>query len=189
MWEPPKLDYLAQIRERLDETFTLHPDLRRLAAAPLRHRNSECLPLDTQLEALSTIEQHLAPAFSVWLHGDLNPNNIVYNESDDALKFIDVHRSRYGDYLQDVTVFIVGLRRQPDIAPAARRELERYIDVFSDTVRHFASRFSDSHLDQRLALGLGRSYLTSARIILQPDHAEWLFRQGRITLQKVIDNA
>jgi hypothetical protein len=186
--EAPKLSYVEQIRDRLPEVFSLHPVLRRLASAPLRYRGVACPPLRQQLEKAAALQPSLAPAFSVWLHGDFNPNNVVYNSEDDALKFIDIHRSRYGDYLQDITVFVVGLRRDPDASPSTRKRLKRVEDLILGEVGRFAEEKGDSQFQRRLLLGLARSHLTSARIILQPAHAEWLFRQGRIHLQKALDS-
>lgn len=187
--ESPRADFIRQIADRLDGIYAVHPDLRRLATARLRYRGTVCQPLDKQIAAIRKIEPGLAPPFSVWLHGDFNPNNVVYNQRHGGLKFIDIHRSRFGDYLQDVSVFTVGLKREPDLIPTVKRHLRRVESEFVNQVRRFAADHRDRHFETRLLLGLGRSYITSARIILQPAHAEWLFRQGRICLQKVIDRA
>jgi phosphate transport system regulatory protein PhoU len=185
--DPPRLTYVSQIEERLPEIYAFHQTLKRLAATRLRFRGGVCLPLRQQLEKARALEADLAPPFSVWLHGDFNPNNVVFDRRDKGLKFIDIHRSRYGDYLQDVTVFLVGLVRNPELAPSTRSLLKRVESQVMETVRDFAREMHDESLENRLLLGLGRSYITSARVILQPKHAEWLFRQGRICLQKVID--
>jgi hypothetical protein len=185
--DPPEPSFVAQIRERLPEVFSLHPDLRRLANSRMRYRGVVCLTLRQQLERAARVEKGLTPPFSVWLHGDFNPNNVVYNRRDGDLKFIDIHRSRYGDYLQDVTVFLVGLKREPEATPTTRRRLKRIESLVLADVRRFAQAHGDSGFEARLLLGMARSYLTSARIVLQPAHAEWLFREGRLSLQRVID--
>jgi hypothetical protein len=167
--------------------LALHPELEHLAESPLTFRGGTAEALSRQLRRLRRSEHRLAPPFSVWLHGDFNPNNVVYNTADGSLKFIDIHRSRFGDYLQDVTVFLVGLERPPDLSPSVRREMEALAQIVTERARAFARDAGDEHFELRLLLGLGRSYLTSARIILQPVHAEWLFRRGRICLQKAID--
>jgi phosphate uptake regulator len=185
----PEMTYVRQIEERLPEVYSVHPELRRLATAKLRFRGGVCLPLRQQLERLSAVQKELAPPFSVWLHGDFNANNVVYNRRDGGLKFIDIHRSHFGDYLEDVTVFLVGLKREPELSNARRAALKRVESVIVEAVRGFAAQRDDESFERRLLLGLGRSYLTSARIILQPAHAEWLFRQGRVCLQKALDRA
>jgi phosphate uptake regulator len=185
--QPPEPAFVKQISDRLPEVLALHPELEHLAESPVSFRGGTAEPLSRQLRRLRLPERRLAPPFSVWLHGDLNPNNVVYNTKDGSLKFIDIHRSRFGDYLQDVTVFLVGLERQPDLAPSVRREMESLAAVITGHARDFARDSGDETFELRLQLGLGRSYLTSARIILQPDHAEWLFRRGRVCLQRVID--
>ncbi len=185
--EPAEVDYISQIEKRLPDVYAFHPALRKLASSRIRYRGGICSPLRQQLDAIAAIEAELRPPFSVWLHGDFNANNIVYSQRDRRLRFIDVHRSRYGDYLQDVTVFLVGLERDPDVAPTARRQLRAVKEAVLSHARSIAREHSDHRFEARLQLGLARSYLTSARIILQPNHAEWLFRQGRVALQKVIN--
>jgi phosphate transport system regulatory protein PhoU len=185
----PEVGYVQQIEERLPEVYSVHPELRRQAATRPRFRGGVCLPLRQQLERLSAFEPELAPPFSVWLHGDFNPNNVVYSRRDGALKFIDIHRSHFGDYLEDVTVFLVGLKREPELSNGRRAALKNVESVIVEAVRGFAAQHSDDGFERRMLLGLGRSYLTSARIILQPAHAESLFRQGRVCLQKALDRA
>jgi aminoglycoside phosphotransferase (APT) family kinase protein len=147
------------------------------------------LRLDEQLEEARVLESGIAPPVSVWLHGDFNPNNIMYKAEDNSIRFIDIHRSRFGDYLQDVTVFLVGMQRDPSLSPSIRRQLRVIEAMFLQFASEFANEFEDVHWQQRMLLGLSRSYITSSRIILQPAHAEWLFREGRITLQRFINNA
>ncbi len=159
-----------------------------MSESRFRYRNVVCLPLEGQLQALEGIEPGLAPSFCVWLHGDFNCNNVVYNPDDGGLKFIDIHRSRLGDYLQDFTVFLVGLRRQPDLPAPTRRRLQRIEAMIMAFLREFAEQHEDRAWERRLRLGLGRAYITSARVILHPAHSEWLFRQGRLCFQKVIND-
>jgi phosphate transport system regulatory protein PhoU len=184
---PPEITYVRQIEERLPEVYSVHPDLRRPAAARLRFRGGVCLPLRQQLQRLSRLQKELAPPFSVWLHGDFNPNNVVYNRRDGALKFIDIHRSHLGDFLEDVSVFLVGMKREPELSNGRRAALKKVEGLVVEAAREFAAEHGDAAFERRLLLGLGRSYITSARIILQPAHAEWLFKQGRVCLQKALD--
>jgi phosphate transport system regulatory protein PhoU len=184
----PKLDYTRQIASRLPDVYNLHPTLKALARTRMRNQGTVCAPLEEQLERLADIEPGLAPTFSVWLHGDFNPNNVVFDPTDSSIKFIDIHRSHLGDYLLDVSIFLVGLKRQPDLGKSVRRRLSRIENLVYEFVEGFAKAHDDNNWRRRLLLGLGRAFITSSRIILQPAHSEWLFRQGRIALQKVIDD-
>jgi phosphate uptake regulator len=186
--QSPKLDYLAQIRQRLDEVYSFHPELRHLATSPAVYRRQEVPPLEEQLRRLQVVEPSLAPSFCIWLHGDFNSNNVVFNPKDESLKLIDVHRSRHGDYLQDATVFLVGLEREPSLSPTTRRQLRKVSAQFLEFVKSFATENEDVLWEKRLLLGLGRSYITSARLVLNPSHAEWLFRRGRQSLQELLLN-
>lgn len=187
--EPPPVDYVSQIEDRLDEVYSFHPHIKHLVASQFTHRSRIVPPLSHQLKQARGLEAELAPPFSVWLHGDFNPNNIVYNPDDESIKFIDIHRSRYGDYLQDITVFLVGLKRDPDLSPSVRKQLVGIERAVLDCVKAFAAEFGDASWQKRLLLGMGRSYLTSARVTLHPAHAERLFRQGRIALHQLTANA
>ena len=187
--EPPELDYVRQISSRLAEVYGLHPYLERLGERTLRMQGRVIEPIDDQLAKAAKIEATLAPPFSIWLHGDLNPNNVVYRGIPGSLKFFDVHRSRHGDYLQDLTVFLVGLERVAGLSATIKRHLRRAGKTMLDAGAEFGAEHGDAHHERRLRLGFGRSYITSARIILQPAHAEWLFRKGRAELQRLIDES
>ncbi len=186
--EAPDPRYVRQIRTRLREVYALHPSLQAVAGAPMRRGGVRVQPLDELLEAAEGLEADLAPSFSVWLHGDLNSNNVVYNRQKDGLQFIDVHRSAYGDYVQDLTVFLVGLRRVPDLSPHVRRQLRDVDARVRAFAREFAARHGDTNVERRLLLGEARSCITSARIVLQPNLAEQLFRRGRQALQELVNH-
>lgn len=185
--QTPQLQYIGQLRSRLPEVYALHPGLSDAASAPLRSGGKGVRPLEELLETAEEREHSLAPPFSVWLHGDLNANNIVFSRQDNVLKFIDVHRSVYGDYLQDLTVFMVGLRRVPDVSPRIRRRLAGVDKRIRGFALEFAAKHGDENVEERMLLGEARSYITSARIVLQPSLAEWLFKRGRMVLQELAD--
>ena len=76
--------------------------------------------IEELLVRAGALEPDLAPPVSVWLHGDFNANNVLYHEPTGQVKFIDVHRSRLGDYLQDISVFLLSMERRPDVSPGLR---------------------------------------------------------------------
>jgi aminoglycoside phosphotransferase len=165
--ERPIIDYVDQIRSRLGEVYAMHPYLEYLA-----HQEN----LDVFLNTAKEQENSFSPSFSVWLHGDFNINNIVYHRG--QVKFIDVHRSRYGDYLTDVGVFLVSIIRQSHLEDEMRQDMERVRGMLMDAVGNFAQKMKDEKFSSRLNLSLARSYITSSRVVVDEPHARWLFGQG-----------
>jgi Ser/Thr protein kinase RdoA (MazF antagonist) len=140
-------------------------------------------PLKACLEEVRRREQELVVPFSVWIHGDFNSNNVLYSP-ETGFQFIDVARSGPGDYVQDVSVFLVSNQRRP-VAPAQAQEMAEVNRCFVDLVREFATEQQDQSFELRLKLGLARSFLTSSRLWPDPVWAEHLFRQGWQLLDQV----
>lgn len=176
--ERPADDHVAQIEQRLEDVFALHPALRAVADAQTGGYPS----LRVMLEAARERAERVAPAYSVWVHGDLNVNNIVVSPS--GLRFIDVHRSHFGDLLQDVGVLLVSLERTPNVPAAIRSHLDRVGSILEGAARSFAERQGDAGLDERLAVSRARSLITSCRVVVDEEHAVRLFRQGLATLAR-----
>ncbi len=105
--EPPIMRYVEQIRQRLPELFRLHGPLKEVRGTRKRVLGREEPALGELLEAAANLQASLAPPVAVWIHGDFNINNVFFQARDQRIDFIDVHRSGYGDYLQDVGVFTV----------------------------------------------------------------------------------
>jgi aminoglycoside phosphotransferase (APT) family kinase protein len=130
-------------------------------------------------------EGALAPPFSVWAHGDLNANNVVYDAATRQVVFIDVHRSRYGDFAGDMGVFLTSTFRQ-----FPKKKIARTIDLTSDllieTIADFARKNGDTHFDDRLKLARARALITSARLTDDAERAEALFAEGLRFLKKVL---
>jgi aminoglycoside phosphotransferase (APT) family kinase protein len=139
--------------------------------------------LEGKLAAVAAREPDLAPNFSVWLHGDLNINNIFYK--DGQMQFIDVHRSHYGDYLSDIGVILISTLRKPGIIQDVRREMQAVGQLIIETVGDFGRTHGDITFTERLNLSLARSYITSSRIIADKNQARWLFEQGTKLLDSV----
>lgn len=174
--EKPEVNFVKQIDERLGEVFRLHPRLEQLAAKPLAFDGVVLKPLATCLAVAREREQDLAAPFSVWIHGDFNSNNILYSR-EGGFQFIDVARSHLGDYLQDITVFLVSNERRPTSKRQARK-LAEVNRCLTDLVRAFAAENGDTFFELRLKLGLARSFLTSARLWPDASWAEKLFCRG-----------
>jgi phosphate uptake regulator/aminoglycoside phosphotransferase (APT) family kinase protein len=177
----PRLDYSLQIRARLREVLRRHPDIEDLAKKELEKYGG----IFGALDVLQGTEDSLAPPFSVWVHGDLNANNAVYDAATRQVVFIDVHRSRYGDYAGDVAVLLASTFRQFPKKKVART-LAIVNDAMIAAVAEFARKNADSEFDDRLRLARARALITSARLTDDEDRAEVLFAEGLKYLKKVL---
>jgi phosphate uptake regulator len=173
----PQMDYVNQVVTRLPESYAMHPYLEFIA-------NQK--KLNKMLGQARRIEQGLAPNFSVWLHGDFNINNLIYNKGE--LKIIDVHRSKFGDNLADLGTFLVSTQRQPGFKPKIKEDMRKVRETAVKEVRVFAEENGDEFFVSRLDLVLARHYLTSARVIVNEDQARWLFTKGLNKLKRVVKN-
>jgi phosphate transport system regulatory protein PhoU len=182
---PPVIDYVEQIRQRLPDAFVLHLPLWAIAKAGIVNGRS-IAPLDALLDRADGLQADLAPPFSVWLHGDFNANNVIYNPETEQIKFIDVHRSKPGDYVQDIGVFLLSMVRRPDLGGPAEADVQAINAAVEDFARSFARRRNDLAFDRRLKLSLARSCLTSIRIVIDPALAERLLRRGMTLLDDVV---
>lgn len=177
----PRIDYSQQIRARMREIIRRHPDLEDLAKQEL----SKYGGMFGTLDVLQRKEEGLAPPFSVWVHGDLNINNVVYDLATRQVVFIDVHRSRYGDFAGDVGVLLTSSFRQ-----FPKKKVARVIELVNDSmverVAEWALKNHDAHFEDRLKLARARALITSARLTDDADRAERLFAEGLKFLKKAM---
>jgi phosphate uptake regulator len=152
--------FLAQLADRLPDVHVLHPDTKR---GGMRIGNVVQPALGELLAELRPLDEELPAPASVFIHGDFNLDNILYDVRDDRLHFLDVHRSRDSDYVQDVSVFLVSNFRLPVFVRATRRRLEAVALDFLNFARGYAAQTQDELFEARLALGLARSFATSTR--------------------------
>jgi phosphate uptake regulator len=178
---PARLDYSQQIRTRLREILRRHPELEDTAKAELARWGG----IYGTLDLLQRREALLAPPFSVWAHGDLNANNVVFDSATRQVVFIDVHRSRYGDYASDMGVFLTSTFRQFPRKKVARA-LNLVNDLMIDSVRQFALKNHDTRFEDRLRLARARALITSARLTDDVERADVLFTEGLKYLKKVM---
>ena len=79
-----------------------HPPSSSQLPAPVGHPiRPELLSLGQALHGLDEVENELPVPFSVFCHGDYNLNNIIYDHKDQCLRYIDLYRSGYNDYVQE----------------------------------------------------------------------------------------
>ncbi|WP_428559198.1 MAG: PhoU domain-containing protein [Solidesulfovibrio sp. DCME] len=172
---------MAQLRARLPEVLSVHPGFKSVR----RVIGTFALPsLDEAVGAAEAVERNLAAPYAVLLHGDYNSNNILYDAARDRIHYIDLHRSADGDPAQDVSVFMISNFRLPVFDAARRRLLNAISTEFFEFARSFAARHGDTSFELRLALGLGRSLITSTRFELSERFSKLMFARGMFLLSR-----
>ena len=176
---------MPQLRARLGEVLTVHPNF----DAPCRHIGDLALPcLKTAIAAAEAVEQTLAAPFTVFIHGDYNSNNILYDAAADRIHYIDLHRSADADLAQDVSVFMISNFRLPIFDAERRRVLNTVIVEFYAFARAFARRHGDATFEIRVALGLARSLITSTRFELSERFSKQMLTRGIYLLTRVANH-
>jgi aminoglycoside phosphotransferase (APT) family kinase protein len=184
--EAPRVDYGRQIEDRLAELYALHPRLRNLRGSETRVFGIDHRSLASLLGRAVEVEAQVAPPVSVRIHGDFNTNNVIYDAHLDRVRFIDVHRSGLGDYLQDVGVFLVSNLRNPLGDTGLIADLERINRLVVEFAEEFGRLVGDEHFQTRLLLSQARSLITSARVVTDTELARSLYLRGVRLLEKSV---
>ena len=122
----------------------------------------------------------------MYIHGDFNIDNLIYDADNRQLRYVDLHRSRYMDYVQDVSVFMVSNYRLQVLDTNVRRRIAAVIYYFYHIAAEFAANNRDSTFEIRLAFGLVRSLATSTRFILDRNLARGMFLRARYLLEQIV---
>lgn len=177
------LDAMEQLINRLPAVRHVHPDFLR----PARSLGAVAIPSTEELVArCNALETGLRAPMTVLLHGDFNANNIVFDQSAPRVHYVDLHRTRRGDFVQDASVFLISFFRIPIFEPALRRRINRMIGSFYDYSSEFADDIGDSAWQARLALGLARSFATSTRFELNYDFAREMFLRAHYLMEGLL---
>lgn len=180
---PVSAEFSQQLASRLHEVYAVHPEFG-------QGSSNICdfsVPSFSELvERSKAYESQLKAPFSVYIHGDFNLDNIIYDPLEKKIKFIDLHRSRYMDYVQDVSVFMVSNYRLQVIDRERRQRIHGLIQDFYGIARAFARNSGDDTFELRLALGLARSFVTSTRFILDKSLAKTMYLRARYLLERVL---
>ncbi|WP_028572222.1 phosphate signaling complex PhoU family protein [Desulfonatronum lacustre] len=167
--------FIEQLFSRVEDVFVAHPEFN----APQVQFCGLKVPSTMELlEQLREVERKATSPFTVFIHGDYNSNNIIYTQKEQRIHYIDVHRSKDGDYLQDVSVFLVSNFRIPIFDKVVRCKLNQVGLHFLHFARQFAREHQDATFEIRLALGLIRSFITSTRFELNEEFAASMFVRG-----------
>jgi phosphate uptake regulator len=173
--------FLQQISSRFDDVLAVHPEFRHGDA---KIGEKEVASFHSLIERLLPYDDALVAPFSVFIHGDFNVDNVIYDDNDGSVRFIDLHRSRMMDYAQDVSVFLVSHFRLQYLETPVRRRINSTILRFHDFAREHAASIGDTTFDQRLALGIARSLATSTRFVLDRELARSMFLRSRYILER-----
>lgn len=152
--------FARQAEKRLGSVAALYPDLIAFDGAV---GHLEIKALAAILDEARKLERAVPAPFTVRVHGDFNLSNIMREAQSGAYRLIDLYRSRLSDYVQDLSVMILSILRLP-LSGVAQRD---YLSGAATQVWEFARKFAEDNYDPtaeaRLAFGLARSFLTSAR--------------------------
>ncbi|MEW6262064.1 MAG: PhoU domain-containing protein [Thermodesulfobacteriota bacterium] len=181
--EPVRADFVEQVRSRMEAVYRLHPDFNK---KPRWIGDLKLNSFAELLEALEEVERQLEAPFSVFIHGDFNINNLIYDPDMEQLHFVDLHRSAQTDYIQDVSVFLTSLYRLPFFESEIRHRLNFAIMDFFEFAKDFAASREDRTFEARLALGLGRSFFSSTRFELNRKFAKKMHLLSLYLLEKLV---
>ena len=175
--------YMRQLSKRLEDVYSIHPEFRQRDS---RICGKSVASFGALLKQANRLEAGIRAPFSVYIHGDFNVDNIIYDPLDRKINFIDLHRSRYMDYVQDVSVFMVSNYRLQVFDAPLRRRIMMLTREFYRFAADFADKSGDKTFELRLALGLARSFATSTRFILDKSLSRAMFLRARYLLERLL---
>lgn len=181
--EPVAADYMGQLKKRCREVYSVHPEFQQ---SFVNICGLEMPSFDVLVDQLAAIDEQFPAPFSVYIHGDFNVDNIIYDPQEKRINFIDLHRSRYMDYVQDVSVFMVSNYRLQILDLPLRQRILQLAIRFYKMARRFARQNDDETFELRMALGLARSFMTSTRFILDKTLARAMMQRARYLMELLV---
>lgn len=175
---PLQTTYMEQLKSRQNGVLQVHPEF---------HRNGdeEVMSSEELITKCMTIEQSLPAPFTVFIHGDFNCNNVVYSNEDERVRFIDLHRSRDFDYIQDLSVVLVSGFRMPVFERPIRNKINAVISRMYTFAEEFAQENNDETWQARLSLAVARSFYTSTRFEFNYGFAKEMFNRSMFLMEKM----
>ena len=167
----------------MPEVYRVHPQFKQ---HKIQISGLKISSLETLIKKSEVFEASLAPCFSVYIYGDFNSDNIIYDPLEKKINFIDLHRSCYMDYVQDVSVFMVSNYRLQALDSKLRQSVLKLTLNFYQFAAQFAQKNADKSFELRLALGLARSFASSIRFILDKTLAKAMFLRSRYLLEQLL---
>lgn len=183
--QPISAGFIEQTRKRLKDVYAIHPDFKQSSVTIAGRPQANLEQLLTQAERI----EHAYPApFSVFIHGDFNLDNIIYNPDTDQIRLIDLHRSCYQDYVQDISVFMVSNYRLQVLDYKTRQRIQNQVIHFYQKIKKISVAHQDHYFEVRLALGLARSFATSSRFIIDKSMARNMFLRAQYILAYLVQH-
>lgn len=180
---PVNAGFCRQISKRINDVKEAHPGLK-MPAVDIAGKTVSLF--EDLVKLVEPADRSLSAPFSVLIHGDFNIDNIIFNKNNGGIHFIDLHRSKLSDYVQDVSVFMVSNFRLPFFRKSVEKRLNRTIKRCYGFAKEFALKNGDTTFDARLALGVARSLFTSIRFELSSKFAEMMFLKSVHLMEKLI---
>ena len=178
--------FMHQLASRLPQCRRLHPELFAQAHSLCGHERASFEGLMAQV---GDREADWRAPFSVLIHGDCNLDNILYEADQGRVYFIDLHRSAYFDYVQDVSVMLVSMYRLPLMMGQSDPNTRLRVQLSSQVLaagRRFAKRHSDTTFEVRLAAGMARSLASSSRFVADRALARRMVLRARFLLEQLV---
>mgnify|MGYP006285459159 FL=1 len=179
---PRSAGYAAQLESRLDSVENIHPYFFRdemEIGGKIIHSTRNLVKKMVEKEA------DLQPPFSVLIHGDFNLNNVIYNDFEDRMHYIDLYRSRMLDWIQDASVCLVSAFRIPVFKGYIRERINFFIHTMYRRFTRFARENGDNNFEARLAFALARSFFTSTRFTYNKKFAKEMFNRSEYIMDKL----
>ena len=179
---PIRTEYVAQIKTRIPTVRGVHPEFFRteLLLGGILIQSSDAL-----IDVCEQVEATVPAPFSVLIHGDFNVSNIMFVPHEERIRYIDLYRSREGDYIQDASVFLISNFRLPILDVPLRKNLNWVIKSFYEFIESFAKQHGDQTFHFRMTLALARSMYTSTRFELNNKLAKEMYLRAHYLLDKL----
>lgn len=175
--------YMQQLKKRLNDIYDVHPNFKLQTVSINGVKNQA---LEQLINTAEMVEETLNCPPAVYIHGDFNLDNIIYDPLENEINFIDLHRSEYLDFVQDLSVLMVSCYRLSNFDSQVRKLIAQTMQAIYQFGSDYAESIEDTSYHLRMALGLSRSFLSSTRFVLDKEHAKSMHFRGRYLIEQVI---